>query len=306
MDFDDNAKLDTSQVTDARGGGGRFSGVPGGGIAVGGGGLGIIGLLIVVLINVVGGGASSDSSGLAGQFGDDQAVSTADLSQECRTGADADNKADCRIVGIVNSVQSYWATQLQGRYSKVPTLFFSGQVQTRCGAATADVGPFYCPGDRTVYIDLGFFDDLQSKFGAKGGPFAEAYVIAHEYGHHVQDVQGTIARVDKSGDRTGPESQSVRLELQADCYAGLWAHAATTTPYNGGKPLISNISKADITDGLDAAAAVGDDRIQQEFSGEVSSDSWTHGSAAARQRWFTTGFRTGSMAACNTFTGSVE
>lgn len=299
MQFDDDAELDVSQVDDQRGGGGGLLGaIPGGGLVVGGGGLGIIGLIVVLVMNVLGGG-SGDSS---------KTMSASDLSQECRTGQDANSRQDCRIVAVVNSVQSFWTAQsARGgqRYTPATTVFFTGRTSTGCGAASADVGPFYCPADKRVYIDLGFYDDLRSRFGAQGGPFAEAYVIAHEYGHHIQDITGTIARVDGSGDRQGADSQSVRLELQADCFAGLWAHYATTTPGADGKPLVSQLTEADITDGLDAAAAVGDDRIQSASSGRVDPESWTHGSSQQRQRWFLAGYRSGRSSSCDTFVGAI-
>ena len=282
MEFDDNAQLDSSQVSDIRGRRGP-------GLAIGGGGLGIVGLLIALVLGVnpadlTGGGSSSS--------GDSQTAS--DLSTRCRTGADANRDLDCRIVGIANSVQAYWRTQVDG-YQNADTVLFTGSVSTGCGSATSDSGPFYCPSDKQVYLDLGFFDDLRTKFGAQGGTFAQAYVIAHEYGHHVQDLLGR----DAGGSLQGAQSGSVRLELQADCYAGVWANHAESTGF------IKNITPTDISDGLDAAAAVGDDRIQKEFQGRVNSDTWTHGSSAERQKWFTTGYRTGSPRRCDTFSGAL-
>ena len=281
MEFDDNARLDTSQVSDQRGRRGP-------GLAIGGGGLGIVGVILALLLGVspadlTGGGSTSD-----------QVQSVSDLTERCRTGADANRDADCRVVGIANSVQAYWSTAMP-RYAKAETVLFSGSTDTGCGPASSEVGPFYCPGDGQVYLDLGFFDDLKTRFGAQGGAFAQAYVIAHEYGHHVQDLLGR----DAGGSRQGPQSGSVRLELQADCYAGVWASHAVMTGF------IKAVTAADIADGLDAASAVGDDRIQSEFQGHVSPESWTHGSSEQRRTWFTTGYQTGTPARCDTFSGSV-
>ncbi len=283
MTFDDNATLDTSQVQDRRG----MSRIPGGGITVGGGGLGIVVTIIALLlgVNPLGGGSSSPDG-----------VPRTDLATRCRTGADANRDDDCRIVAVVNSVQKYWTGALRN-YRPATTEFFTQGTQTACGSATSAVGPFYCPGDDMVYIDLGFFDDLRTKFGAKGGPFAEAYVIAHEYGHHVQDLLGTMERV--GGDRTGPQSAAVRLELQADCFAGTWAKNAVATGF------YSQLTEQDIADALNAAAVIGDDRIQEAFQGRVNPESWTHGSSEQRQRWFLTGYRSGTSSSCNTFSGRI-
>ena len=158
---------------------------------------------------------------------------------------------------------------------------FTGSINTACGNATSAVGPFYCPGDTTVYLDLGFFDQLTGDLGAKGGDAAEAYVLAHEFGHHIQNLTGTMARVQGSGQGTGPKSPQVRLELQADCYAGVWFKHATDDP----NCPISEVTQDDLDRAVDAAAAVGDDRIQEKMQGQVSPESWTHGSAAMRQKW---------------------
>ncbi|MBB5118362.1 membrane protein [Streptomyces eurocidicus] len=294
MQFDDDADLDTSQVQDSRG-----SRIPGGGVTIGGGIVGLVALVLGLFF-----GIGPQELGLSSGPAPAATSSTdAQVSQHCRTGRDANTREDCRIVAVVNSAQSFWGQEFARRsrtYTPASTVFFTGRVNTACGAATSAVGPFYCPGDRKVYLDLGFFDELKSKFGASGGPFAQAYVVAHEYGHHIQNLMGTLAR--SQDRRTGADSNAVKVELQADCYAGVWARHATTTPEKStGRPLLKQLTQADIDDGLSAAAAVGDDRIQEKFQGRVTPESWTHGSAAQRQQWFGTGFRTGDVAACDTF-----
>jgi predicted metalloprotease len=287
--FNENADLDTSQVTDQRGRGGK--------LALGGGGAGIVGLIIYLLVSQLGGGSPELPSGF-GDVGQDQQVGSEALNEKCRTGADANREADCRAVAFINSIQAYWQTQLDG-YQQAETNFFSGGVSTGCGSASSATGPFYCPGDSEVYIDLTFFEDLRNRFGATGGPFVEAYVLAHEYGHHVQNLLGTSEQV---GTDTGPRSGSVRLELQADCYAGAWANHATTTPTADGEPLITEVTPEDIAAALDAASRIGDDYIQRELGGgQVDTTQFSHGSSAQRQKWYTTGYETGDPNSCDTF-----
>jgi len=276
MRFRRGARLDPGQIRDIRG---RSSGIGMGMPAIGTGG-GIVGVIVVLLFMFLNNGGGSSSG-----FNIDPSVGeNDDVAQECQTGEDANESQDCRIVAVVNSVQTYW-DQAIPEYSEARTTLFTDQVSTGCGAASSAVGPFYCPPDQNVYVDLGFFGDLESRFGAEGGPFAEAYVLAHEYGHHVQNV------LSARGD-------SIPMELQADCYAGVWAKNAVDTGF------ITELSDDDIRIALDAAAAVGDDRIQERTQGRVDPESWTHGSAEQRQRWFSNGFREGNPAACDTFGAS--
>jgi predicted metalloprotease len=281
MTFRRGARLNPGQVRDMRGRGG---------LAIGGG---LGGVLLIALFVLLGGDPSQIPIGSL----DGITVGTGASSNlaECQTGEDANQRQDCRIVGYVNSIQAYWGGAVNG-YELAPTTFFTGATSTGCGSATSQVGPFYCPADANVYIDLGFFDELETRFGATDGPFAEAYVIAHEYGHHVQDLLGLLGT--GSGGQ-GAESQSVRTELQADCYAGLWAFHAVDTGY------LEPISNDQVQQALSAAAAVGDDRIQQQTQGRVNPDTWTHGSAAQRQQWFQTGLRGGDPGACDTFSADL-
>lgn len=269
MDFKEDVRLDPGQISDVRG---RRVGP---GMALGGG-VGVIGLIIALILGVNPGDLVGSQSGV--QTGP---VPESDLRERCRTGADAERYEDCRIVGIVNSVQAYWGRALPG-YREAQTQLFTEATNTACGHATSAVGPFYCPADRGVYLDLGFFEVLRTRLGARGGEFAQAYVVAHEYGHHVQNLTGSMAR---GGD-------SVRAELQADCFAGLWAANAVETGF------LANLSRSDIDEALDAAAAVGDDRIQERTQGRVDPESWTHGSSAQRQEAFLRGYRGGQPEDC--------
>jgi predicted metalloprotease len=298
MRYRESGSLDASGVRDTRGRGGRGGGR---GLAVGGGGLGLVGLVVVVLLQVLGGGdGGGAATGAFSGLGQDQTVDNSTLEQNCRTGADANDSVECAVVADVESIQDYWSGLLGEQYVRTPTNFFTGSVQTACGGASSGSGPFYCPADQQVYIDLTFFDQLREQFGAQGGLFVDAYVIAHEYGHHVQNLLGFNARVTPG--ESGPTSGSVRLELQADCFAGAWANHAETVPDDSGEPLIADITDDDIDRALDAAARIGDDFIQENLGGgTVDQEAFTHGSSDQRQRWFRTGYGTGDPSACDTF-----
>lgn len=279
MTFRPDAQLDPSQVEDRRGRGGA-----GGPVMVGGGAVGLIILIAALLLGV-------DPTGLIDMTSQPPIEGAQSQTlQECRTGADANKRADCRVVGFVDSVQKYWDDEFNRRaatYSPATTVIFTGYVEAACGSASGATGPFYCPTDQKVYLDLSFFDDLEKNFGAKGGPFAVGYVIAHEYGHHVQNSLGLL----NSG---SSNRASVRVELQADCLAGVWAKNAAATGY------LQPPTDVEIAQALDAAAAVGDDRIQQQTQGRVTPESWTHGSSEQRQFWFKAGYTGGNMDRCDT------
>jgi predicted metalloprotease len=283
MKYRDNAQLDPSQMGGSRGGGGK--------IAIGGG-AGVIVLLLALFLGInpgdLMGGTSSPQAEPSG--------TAAAPYQQCTKGADISRDRECRVVAYTNSIQSYWAGAYDG-YQKIQVVPFTGQVSTACGTATSAVGPFYCPGDTTVYLDTGFFDELTSKLGAKGGDSAEAYVFAHEFGHHIQNLTGVMQKVQSQGQQTGPKSGGVRLELQADCYAGVWMNHTTKDPNSP----IESLTQDDLNRAVDAAAAVGDDRIQERMQGQVNPESWTHGSAANRQKWLQTGFESGDPNTCDTF-----
>jgi uncharacterized protein len=302
MTLNENADIDTSQVTDARGSGGGVGGGGGlGGIPIPVGG-GIVGTLIVIGLALVGTFLGPQMFG----GGDDGGPG---VSQTCSTAnPDRLDKAECRNALYINSIQAYWRSampQYLGQpYQPATTRFFTGSVNTACGPATAGVGPFYCPGDNHVYIDLSFYDELASRFGAKG-QFAQAYVLAHEYGHHIQTLLGTEAQVRRAQQRdpANANKYSVAMELQADCYAGVWANAAGKTTDATGQPLFKSITQQDIDQALEAAAAVGDDAIQQKATGRINQEAFTHGSSEQRQQWFNRGYTTGDPRQCNTFAG---
>ncbi|RMB75944.1 hypothetical protein AYK61_04510 [Rhodococcus sp. SBT000017] len=299
MTFREGSRMERGRVSvGGSGGGGR-----GGKLAIGGGAGGLIIIVIALLfggdpgsiLNQISGGDSS-----AGQVDS----GTSGTLEGCETEAEANTKIDCRIGFTVSSLDTVWESQLQAQtgvaYVQPGVKLFSGATNTGCGNATSAVGPFYCPADSTAYFDTSFFQVLVDQFGSSGGPLAQEYVVAHEVGHHLQNQLGDIGRA--QADPQGPESGGVKVELQADCYAGIWAHyAADTVDPDTGVPFLEPLTTADINDALSAASSVGDDRIQQASTGSVNPEGWTHGSSAQRQAWFTAGYETGQVAACDTF-----
>lgn len=303
MELNENANIDTSQVDDVRGGGGGGGGL--GGMLPGGGGL--IGIIIAVVVALAGGGTALSQMG--GDDGTSPGAGSADRNAALQAKCDQPGKLeqlDCRNALYVNSIQDYWVDALPRsfgeQYTPSQTTFFSQRVNTRCGAADSGVGPFYCPADDRVYIDLTFYRVLAEQLGAQG-EFAQPYVLAHEYGHHVQDLLGTEAAMRRAQQRDPDNANklSVKLELQADCYAGAWAKNATSTDDRTGQVLITNLTEADIQQGLDTAAKIGDDTLQQQAGGQVNQEAFTHGSSAQRQQWFRTGYDTGDPKQCDTF-----
>lgn len=275
----------------------------GAGLAVGGGG--ILALILAIASPLLG----VDLTPLSGMFGGDSGqsqVGPVDNLEECQTGADANSNVACLMKGAAASLDAYWSGMFarEGITYRSPADFvlFTGSTSTGCGTASSATGPFYCPNDETIYVDTSFFDELRTQFGANGGPLAEMYVVAHEWGHHIQNVLGTMDNLNLQA--TGPQSDSVRLELQADCYGGSWAKDASTVPDSSGVPFLQPITQDQINDALNAASVIGDDRIQEQATGQVNPESWTHGSSAERVKWFSVGFKSGPTA-CNTFSGDL-
>jgi len=284
------------QIEDRRGARGGGLGIPLGRAGAGAGGLGLAGVVVAILFLVLGGGG--------GGFGVDPSLGPLGGMPQAQGeplepgGADAELE---EFLGfVVDDVQDSWArTFAEGEQPYEPTtlVLFDGQTTSGCGAASSATGPFYCPADRRVYLDLGFFRELRSRFGAPGD-FAQAYVIAHEFGHHVQNVLGISDDVRRAQAESPEDANelSIRLELQADCLAGVWAFSAYEQDL---------LEPGDLEEGLGAAAAVGDDRIQRRATGRIDRESWTHGSSEQRVEWFNRGFEGGDPNACDTFSGDV-
>ncbi len=288
MTFNDDANI----------GGGRVS-KRGRNTAIGAGGGGLVVIALVIVSQLVG----FDVTGLAPILGGGEPTVEETTLDQCLTGEDANESIDCRMKGAAVALNAYWGTQVDG-YIDPKLVIFTDATSTGCGNATSAVCPFYCPPDQTVYIDTAFYDDLRNQFGASGGPLAQLYVVAHEWGHHIQNITGTMNGLDLQDQ--GPTSDGVRLELQADCYAGAWVAAASTVPDDSGTPFLVQPTDAEIADALNAAAAVGDDHIQETLGGgQVNPETWTHGSSESRQKWFNAGYTQG-VGVCDTFAASAQ
>lgn len=286
MEYRDSADISGASVN--RAGGSRGS--AGGRIAVGGGGS----LVVLILALIFG----LDPSGLLGGSTGTGDVPAANPVTQCTRGSDVAKNRECRWNAYMASIGAYWSGAYEGFAASSMTTF-SGQVTTGCGAATSSVGPFYCPVDQIIYIDTDYTATLLAQLGAKGGDAAEGYIVAHEYGHHIQNLTGVMAKA-QSSTQTGAGSASVRLELQADCYAGVWFRHSTDDP-NG---VIKSVTQDDLNRIIDAAIAVGDDAIQKAQTGSINKESWTHGSSAQRKNWTSIGFKTGDWTRCDTFSAT--
>lgn len=281
MRFDDQ-QVDVSGVSDRRGRGGL----------VAGGGVGVVGLIAYLLMNLLGGGTGLQIPMDTSVSGESQE----ELAARCNADGAIERHDDCFLIKVSNEIDEVWSARLDG-YQRPTLTFFEQGVQTACGGATSEVGPFYCPGDRSIYIDLGFLRALQERFGATGR-YAQAYILAHETGHHIQTLLGTETKV-RRAQRARPSQAnalSIKMELQADCYAGLWGTMA-----NDAGNL--TITEAELDEALRAAAAIGDDRIQERTQGRVDPESWTHGSAEQRRSWYLRGYNAARIGDCDTFEG---
>jgi predicted metalloprotease len=266
------------------------------GVGIGGAGLGIGGVLVLLLLSWFTG---VDFLSLVGSGGSGPPVETVGTSGTVATSPEEEHMVDM-VGAVMDDTQKTWRELLGGKYQETRAVLFRDAIQSACGFAEAASGPFYCPGDRRVYLDLAFFSELHRRFGAPGD-FAQAYVLAHEVGHHVQTVTGTEGQV-RNLQSSRPDQRndlSVRMELQADCYAGVWGHHANQAgrAASGGVEL----DEGDIDEALGAAAAIGDDRLQKRSTERVSPETFTHGTSEQRVSWFRRGFQSGDPNSCNTF-----
>ncbi|MDT0156142.1 neutral zinc metallopeptidase [Microbacterium sp. ARD32] len=263
--------------------------------AIAGGGVGVIGILALIIGPMLGVDLSGLVGGVPGGGGQPAATGENTLS-ECDTGTDANTNDDCRMAGAEVMLNDYWAAHVDG-YVKPSLTIVDGQTSTQCGTASNAVGPFYCPPEQGVYLDPTFFQLMQQQFGASAGNLAQLYIVGHEWGHHIQNITGVMDEHPNNG--TGPDSNSVRTELQADCYAGAWLKDAVKLKDSNGENYLQPYTEAQLADAVNAAYVVGDDHIQEQ-SGFVNPESFTHGTSEQRKYWFANGYTNG-LGVCDTF-----
>lgn len=266
------------------------------GAAIAGGGIGVVGILVLLIGPMLGIDLSGLVGGVPGGGGQPVATGPNTLS-ECDTGADANANDDCRMAGAEVMLNAYWEDHVDGYVAPTMTVV-EGQTPTQCGTASNAVGPFYCPPEQGVYIDPDFFQIMRQQFGASAEELAQLYIVGHEWGHHIQNITGVMEQYPNNG--TGPESNGVRMELQADCYAGAWLGDAAELRDPNGQPYLQAPTEAQLADAVNAAYTVGDDHIQKESGGFVSPESFTHGTSEQRKYWFANGYRNG-LGVCDTF-----
>jgi predicted metalloprotease len=300
MELNERADIDPGSIEDVRGSGGG-GGI--GGLPIGGGGL--AGIVVTLALALIGGYFGINTLG-----GGEESAPSGNSTEQCANEQERTKLLECRNGLYVTSIQRYWQQALPEsfgeQYKAAPTRIFSNRVSTGCGAADSGVGPFYCPADDKVYIDLTFYQVLSKELGAPG-EFAQPYVLAHEYGHHVQDLLGTEAEMRRRQERDpgNANQESVKLELQADCYAGAWAHSAANTVDKDGDKIFTSLTDADIQEGIQTAGQIGDDTLQQRGGGEINPDGFTHGTSEQRQRWFRVGWESGDPKKCDTFSATT-
>lgn len=262
----------------------------------GGAGVGVLGIIALIAGPLLGIDLTGLLGGISQPSGD--SGSSGSVIENCDTGQDANENVDCRMAGAQVALDAFWADNVDG-YRKPTMIVVDGATSTQCGTASNAVGPFYCPPEEGVYVDPTFFQLMQQQFGASAGDLAQLYIVGHEWGHHIQNITGDMEKYPNNG--TGPGSNGVRMELQADCYAGAWIGRMTEQTDADGDPYLLTPTETELRDALNAASTVGDDNIQEQ-SGVVNPESWTHGSSTQRQYWFANGYENGLGVCAEAFT----
>ncbi|MDO5727162.1 MAG: neutral zinc metallopeptidase [Bowdeniella nasicola] len=294
MTFNDGIRTNPARARSSRGRTGAMVGGIGG----------VGGIVVLLLYMAIGGNPLDLIAPTSSQSGPAVAESHGVDLSHCTDGRAANTYAECRMIATAESLDEVWKQQLPAQadidYEPANLHLFTQAVSTGCGDATSATGPFFCSRDDTVYLDVSFFTLMESQLGATNAPLSQEYLLAHEWGHHIQHITGQLRAVDHRD--IGPDSQMVRMETQADCYAGIWVHYAShSIDPESGEAFVKPITQAQIHDVINATQSVGDDHIQSQH-GHVQPDQWTHGSSDMRTHWFMTGYESGEMGACNTWT----